>query len=99
MRISDWSSDVCSSDLLAPGTIPDTFGQIKTLLDDLETAVSTRSGTSGTSGTRPTLRDSGVSEATPSEIFRDKLAYRNEVKAALEQAQPAYRSDLENGRE
>src|SRR3546814_1844639 len=35
MRISDWSSDVCSSDLLDQGTVSD-LERIRQLLDELE---------------------------------------------------------------
>src|SRR3546814_3039315 len=40
MRISDWSSDVCSSDLIAtPGRLMDLFGRGKIMLNDCKLLV------------------------------------------------------------
>jgi hypothetical protein len=40
------------------------------------------------------MRDSSVTQATPSEEFRDKMAYRGEIVSALEQAKLDDRHDL-----
>lgn len=65
-------------DLTARLTVAET--QIKTIND--------------TPKSPPGLRPNTVNDGTPSEIFRDKMAYRNEVQAALEQAQLDDRHDM-----
>jgi hypothetical protein len=74
---------------LEPEKIDVVVAQAQKLLDELEKEIEARVGEG-----RPELRGSSVNNATPSEILRDKLAYRNEIQAAIEQAQLDDRHDL-----
>jgi hypothetical protein len=80
-----------NSDTLAAQALTDATTQLSTIITALEKRITDASG--NTLG-RPTLRPNTVSSATPSEEFRDKMAYRNEIVSALEQAQLDDRHDL-----
>lgn len=79
-----------STDTLATQSLSDLTTSLAGLLKSLEDAQTARNGKLG----RPDLRANSVTEATPSEEFRDKMAYRNEIVSALEQAQLDDRHDL-----
>ncbi|MDQ7248947.1 hypothetical protein [Dongia sedimenti] len=78
---------------LAPISTKDLTTDMRAFLSELTNAIKARNTDPNT--TKPTLRDNKVSDATPSEVFRDKIAYRNEILAALQQAQLDDRHDLD----
>ena len=62
---------------VAPNTLAT---EMHKFLEELHSLVLTRVDDPDTK--RPKQRDNEVSSATPSEVFRDKMAYRNEILAA-----------------
>lgn len=83
------TASTTTTSTLEPEKLDVIVTQAQKLLQELETEVAARIGAKPAS-----LRDNSVNNATPSEILRDKLAYRNEIQAVIEQAQLDDRHDL-----
>lgn len=90
-KVEDGAEDGTADSTLTSDSVDETINKINGLLANLDNALKARLG--GESS-RPGLRANSVSDATPSELLRDKVAYRNEVQAALEQAQLDDRHDM-----
>jgi archaellum component FlaC len=71
-------------------SLDEVIGDMRKLLTALENRLGAQNGVLN----KPVIRDSTVGKATPSEEFRDKMAYRGEIVSALEQAQLDDRHDL-----
>src|SRR3546814_3245534 len=107
MRISDWSSDVCSSDLLTLGsTFLDrvTVDTLKAQLDDVQAQVDLTNEENATLGREVdelSTRDDALAEVLPERLLDGRLdgvpvlaiATRGTPAASMEQAFGALRSE------
>jgi hypothetical protein len=101
--LGDVKEQQTAADAGAVGTTPATtnttgldaapLGEVIKNTQALLTALQTRIDKQNPKG-RAELRDNSVTSATPIEVLRDKLAYRNELQSALEQAQLDNRHDM-----